>query len=141
MGGRDKPGHDKEGKFLLDKQGEIYFCRTALRALKPAKAQAFRRFSRQPWVCLLLWGYGRNGACSVALQGGAEDLFSARLKTNPSWVSVAVPGAHDLSAASRLSVSGVPIISKACQSGWCTSTVPMNISADCSADRPATASK
>lgn len=41
-----------------------------------AKAQALRRFSRQNWVRLLLWGFGRNDDASVTLQGVLRELFS-----------------------------------------------------------------
>ena len=65
---------------MFDKRGEINLSAAEMRESARAKAQALRRFSRQPWVRLLLWGFGRNGACSVALQGGPQNLFLPEAK-------------------------------------------------------------
>jgi hypothetical protein len=78
---------------LLDKQPEIYFSGAESRAAARAKAQALRRFSRQNWVRLLLWGFGRNGACSVALQGVMQELFCySSLSKKPDRASMGYRG-------------------------------------------------
>jgi len=64
---------------VFDKRGEIYFSGAVLRDVARAKAQALRRFSRQNWIRLLLWGFGRNGDASVALQGVGSVLFRVLL--------------------------------------------------------------
>jgi hypothetical protein len=69
-------GHDGNAAAVFDKQGEINFPGAEVRIGARGKAQASCQFSRQPEVRLLLWGFGRNGAWSVTLQGGVIIFFA-----------------------------------------------------------------
>jgi hypothetical protein len=63
---------------LLHKQGEIYFPGTVTGVHGARKAQPARRFLQRGTVRPLLWGFGRNGNDSVALQGGLSKKLSTR---------------------------------------------------------------